>query len=175
MSHPSSLLSIERTNLARSRSRRSRSSQNLMAQTCWAFNARLAPSFRPAFHGRCSLATGSYSECPIALHLLATVGQVMIERRARDEGGREWRKKGRRRCWAHSCSRDNSQKRLTLIRGANDRSFSRPPAFHPCRQDRQFLRGRPRRGAFAAQRVAYRGCPRKGRRRGAGHEDDARG
>src|SRR5580692_9985006 len=94
-SHPRSLLSIARSNIARSRSQRSRSSQNLMAQTCWAFNARLAPSFRPAFHGRCSLATGSYSECPIALHLLATVGQVMIERRARDEGadGREWRKK----------------------------------------------------------------------------------
>jgi hypothetical protein len=50
-------------------------------QTCWAFNARLAPSFRSAFHGRRSLATGSYSESPITFHLLATVGQVMIERR----------------------------------------------------------------------------------------------
>jgi ubiquinone/menaquinone biosynthesis C-methylase UbiE len=76
---PRSLLSIARSNIARSRSRRSRSSQNLMAQTCWGFNARLAPSFRPAFQSRRSLATGSYSECPIALHLLATVGQVMIE------------------------------------------------------------------------------------------------
>src|ERR1700727_3298328 len=79
MSHPRSLLSIARSNIARSRSRRSRSSQNLMAQTGWGFNARLAPSFLPAFHGRRSLATGSYSECPIALHLLATVGQVVIE------------------------------------------------------------------------------------------------
>src|ERR1700733_13893191 len=87
MSHPRSLLSIARSNIARSRSRRSRSSQNLMAQTCWAFNARLAPNFRPAFHGRRSLAAGSFSECPITLHLLATVGQVVIERRrARDEG-----------------------------------------------------------------------------------------
>jgi hypothetical protein len=57
---------IEHVHCARSRSRRSRSSQNLMAQTCWGFNARLAPSFRPAFHGRRSFATGSYSECSIA-------------------------------------------------------------------------------------------------------------
>src|ERR1700722_19419321 len=77
-SHPRSLLSIARSNIVRSRSRRPRSSQNLMAHTCWGFNARLAPSLLPAFHGRRSLATGSYSECPIALHLLATVGQVMI-------------------------------------------------------------------------------------------------
>jgi hypothetical protein len=34
MSHPRSLLSIARSNIARSRSRRSRSSQNLMAHTC---------------------------------------------------------------------------------------------------------------------------------------------
>ena len=76
--HPRSFPSIARSNIARSRIRRSRSSQNLMAQTCWALNARLAPSFRSAFQDRRSLATGSYSECPIA-HLLAAVGQVMIE------------------------------------------------------------------------------------------------
>ena len=72
---PRSLLSIARSNIARSRRRRSRSSQNLMAQTCCGFSARLPPSFRPTFHGRRSLAPGSYSECPIAFLLLAILGQ----------------------------------------------------------------------------------------------------
>ncbi len=72
---PRSLLSIARSNIARSRTRRSRSSQNLMAQTCCGFSARLLPSFRPAFHGRRSLAPGSYSECPIAFLLSAILGQ----------------------------------------------------------------------------------------------------
>ncbi len=50
MSQPRSLLSIARSNMARSRMRFLLSSQNLMAQTCCGFKARLAPSFRPAFH-----------------------------------------------------------------------------------------------------------------------------
>jgi hypothetical protein len=40
-----------------------------------ALSARFAPSFRPAFHGRRSLAPGSYSECPIAFLLSAIIGQ----------------------------------------------------------------------------------------------------
>jgi hypothetical protein len=72
-SHPRSLLSIARSN-ARSRSQCSRSSQNRIAHTCCGFSARLLPSFRPAFHGRRSLAPGSYSECPIVFLLLATAG-----------------------------------------------------------------------------------------------------
>jgi hypothetical protein len=40
--------------------------KNRMAQTGCGFSARLAPTIRPTFHGRRSLAAGSYSECPIA-------------------------------------------------------------------------------------------------------------
>jgi hypothetical protein len=64
-------LAVDReTNIARSRNRRSVFSQNLMAQTCWSFNPRLAPTIRRAFHGRRSLTLltpGSYTECPISL------------------------------------------------------------------------------------------------------------
>src|SRR5260221_235729 len=76
-SHPRSLLSMARSNIARSRSRPSRSSQNRIAQTCCGLSARLAPTVRPTFHGRRSLAAGSYSECPIALSssFLAVIGQ----------------------------------------------------------------------------------------------------
>jgi hypothetical protein len=62
------------------RPRRSLSRQNLMAQTLLGpLNARLDPSFRPVFHGRRSLATGSDPERPAVFHLPATVGQLMIE------------------------------------------------------------------------------------------------
>jgi hypothetical protein len=49
------------------RNRLSLFSQNIIVQTCWSFNARLAPTIRPAFHGRRSLPPGSYTECPISL------------------------------------------------------------------------------------------------------------
>ena len=39
------------SNIARSRTRCSRSSQNRMAQTCFGLSACLAPSLQPAFHG----------------------------------------------------------------------------------------------------------------------------
>jgi hypothetical protein len=42
-----------------------RSSQKRIAHTCCGFSARLAPTMRPAFHGRRSRAAGSNSECPI--------------------------------------------------------------------------------------------------------------
>ncbi len=54
-SQPLSLLSIARSNTARSRNRPSLFSQNLIAQTCWSFKARLARTNRPAFHGRLPL------------------------------------------------------------------------------------------------------------------------
>jgi hypothetical protein len=51
--------------------------KNRIARTCCGFSARVAPTIRPTFHGRRSLAAGSYSECPIAFSssLLATIGQ----------------------------------------------------------------------------------------------------
>ena len=72
ISQPRSLLSIARSNIARSWSLCSRSSQNLIAQTCCGFNARLAPICRPAFHGRQSRPLGSNSESPTAILLLAS-------------------------------------------------------------------------------------------------------
>jgi hypothetical protein len=45
----------------------SRSSQKRIAHTCCGgFSARLAPTMRPAFHGRRSRAAGSNCKCPIA-------------------------------------------------------------------------------------------------------------
>jgi hypothetical protein len=48
-SQPRNLLSIARSNSARSRSRLSRSSQNRIAHTCCGFSARFAPTTHPAF------------------------------------------------------------------------------------------------------------------------------
>ena len=64
-SQPRNLLSIVRSKSARSRRRRSWSSQNRIAQTCCGLSARFAPTMRPAFHGRLSRVAGSNSECPI--------------------------------------------------------------------------------------------------------------
>jgi hypothetical protein len=51
-SHPRNLLSIAKSNIARSRRRYSRSSQNRIAQTCCGFSARFAPCIRSAFQWR---------------------------------------------------------------------------------------------------------------------------
>lgn len=49
-SQPRNLLSIARSNSARSRSRCCRSKWKRIAQICRGFNGRFAPTFRPAFH-----------------------------------------------------------------------------------------------------------------------------
>jgi len=56
-------------NRARSRTRRSRPSQNRIAQTCCGLSARFAPSLRPAFQARRYAKVGSYAECPISFLL----------------------------------------------------------------------------------------------------------
>ena len=59
----------------------SRSSQNLIAQTCCGFRARFAPGFLPTFHGRRSLAPGSYSDRPVTSSSAANVppnGDAMV-------------------------------------------------------------------------------------------------
>lgn len=63
-SQPRSLLSIARSNMARSRSLPSRSSQNRTAQTCCGLSARLAPSFRPAFLADVSSYRGRIPSAP---------------------------------------------------------------------------------------------------------------
>lgn len=53
-SQPRSLLSMAKSNSARSRNRLCWSSQKRIAQTCCCFSARLAPISRPSFQGRSS-------------------------------------------------------------------------------------------------------------------------
>src|SRR5690606_38862668 len=68
-SHPRNLLSIARSNSARSRMRPSRSRKKRIAQIWRTFNARLAPTWRPAFQAGRPLAAGSYCEMPIVVLL----------------------------------------------------------------------------------------------------------
>jgi hypothetical protein len=63
-SHPRSLLSMARSNRARSRMRPSRSRKKRIAQICRGVRARLAPTCLPAFHAGRPLAAGSYLEIP---------------------------------------------------------------------------------------------------------------
>ncbi len=68
-SHPRNLLSIARSNRARSRSRPSLSRKKRIAHACRGFSARLAPNIFPAFHAGCPCVAGSYCECPIVFLL----------------------------------------------------------------------------------------------------------
>ncbi len=62
MSHPRSLLSIARSNRARSRSRPSRSRKNRTAHICFCVSGRLVPTILPAFHAGRECMAGSYLE-----------------------------------------------------------------------------------------------------------------
>jgi hypothetical protein len=97
-SQPRSLLSIAKSNRARSRTRPSRSSQKRMAQTCCGLSARFAPRFRPEFHGLRSRKPGSYSECPraclqrrlIRLGEEDTPGATTVRRSGRERTAKVW-------------------------------------------------------------------------------------